>query len=191
MNQNLLIALIVIVVVLSPFGYGFFIFISKKIRKFINNKRNYSSKSEILSEIATAIEALKKYKKGATIIFSNDDLIEKYVVEYEEINSNINTNLLISIFCSETSPLHDGAVVIMENKIRYASAYISELSNRKLPKWFGTRHRSSLGISEVTDSFVITLSEETGKVTIFKKGNYKVINSKDLLNELVNWNNQI
>lgn len=189
METNLLITILVITVILSPFGFWGFGILVKKLKTFHLRRKSVSQKREhIFQELTTTINVLKKLNKGAMFIFTNDELIEKYIVDYEKLESNFSSNLLISIFGSYSSPLHDGAVIISDTKITHVSAYISKLSSQKLPKDFGTRHRSALGITEVTDSFVITLSEESGKITIFKSGNYKISSTKDLLVQLLNWN---
>ena len=86
---------------------------------------------------------------------------------YKRQDANITGALLINIFIPNT-PLHDGAVIIKDNKIAVAAAYLPLSESNLIPKELGTRHRAAVGISEVTDALTIVVSEETGGVTITK-----------------------
>jgi len=94
--------------------------------------------------------------------------------EYEEtgiaIDALVTSQLLINIF-EHNTPLHDGAVIIRGNRIVAATCYLPVSKNMKLSKELGTRHRAGVGISEVTDSFTIIVSEQTGKVSLARNGN--------------------
>ena len=129
---------------------------------------------------------LRKIKRGASIIIDQSNESLPLIVDSEKLDANISSQLITSIFMSDT-PLHDGAIVIQGEKITNASAFITSLSESKIvPKSFGTRHRSALGISEQTDVIVIVLSEESKKVTIFKKGLHQTVALKDIFNTLSN-----
>jgi len=82
----------------------------------------------------------------------------------------VSAELITNIFEGTKTPLHDGAVVISGNRISKAAAYITKLSDKKLPKKYGTRHRSAIGIAEATNVISIVLSEETGAITVSHHG---------------------
>lgn len=93
--------------------------------------------------------------------------MEDYIETGISLDADITGALLINIFIPNT-PLHDGAVIIRENKIAVAAAYLPLSESNLIPKALGTRHRAAVGISEVTDALTIVVSEETGGVTITK-----------------------
>lgn len=177
--------LVIIVIAFSPlpwtFGNRFF----KKFRKASKRSVLDVEKISIIQDITTAIDALIKNSKGASIIIDTKDEVNDYLVDSEYIDALVSSNLIITIFEGNKTPLHDGAIVIRNNRIEQASSYITKLSEKKLPRHFGTRHRSALGVSEVTSSIIIVLSEERSKVTIFYQGKYEEILPKDLFNKLV------
>ena len=108
---------------------------------------------------------------GALIVFPqdvDDGVIERYGTKIDAI---ISSELLLTIFFNKT-PLHDGAVIIADNKIQYAGA-ILPLSQNQLQWKYGTRHRAALGMSEMSKSVVLVVSEETGDISFAEKGNIK------------------
>jgi len=135
-------------------------------------------------EIADAAMYLSNHKIGALITIEKHKLLDQYAKKAIVINSDISKELLINIFTPNT-PLHDGAVIIKGNKIRCAGAYYV-LSTRELQdKTVGSRHRAALGISEVTDSITIVVSEETGKISVTYSGIIVPVNGKDKLLEYI------
>ncbi len=137
--------------------------------------RSFSTGNDSL-EIYKALEILRKDGKGGTVIIERDTNLDNYVSEPVNLNAILSWELIVTIFSSNKSPLHDGAIIIRNHKIKYASSYINFLSsNSELPSEFGTRHRSAIGITEKTDSIAIILSEETGNITISKNGKYEQV----------------
>jgi len=122
--------------------------------------------SQAVSEIAKAVEYLSQNKIGALLVFQNDTegILKKGVA----INADISTELLLTIFFNKT-PLHDGAVVIGKNKILYAGA-ILPLSENNLKWKYGTRHRAAIGFSEMTESSAMVVSEESGTISVMRRG---------------------
>lgn len=115
--------------------------------------------------------------------------LEDYIETGIKLDAEVTGALLINIFIPNT-PLHDGAVIIKDNRIEVAAAYLPLSESNLIPKELGTRHRAAVGISEVTDALTIVVSEETGGVTITK--NNELIRDLDqqdylklLRNELV------
>lgn len=176
--------LLAAVIIFSPIPWLVILKYSKKFMHTIKPKNKDEDKFNVIQNINLALENLSELKKGATIII--DDLNEtvSFIADQEFINSEISSNLMTSIFEATSSPLHDGAIIISDGRIKSASAFISKLSNKKVPKIFGTRHRSALGISEVTKSIVVVLSEETHNIYIFFNGEYEKINKKEFFEKL-------
>ncbi len=176
--------LLLSIIIFSPIPWILFLRFYKIINRFLKFKNKDENKVNIIQNIFTALDNLIELKRGATIII--DDLNEtvNFIADQEYIDSEVSGNLITSIFEAKNSPLHDGAIIISDNKIKSASAFISRLSNKKVPKIFGTRHRSALGISEVTKAIVIVLSEETRNIYIFFNGVYEKIPKKDFFERL-------
>ena len=114
-----------------------------------------------------AIQYMSKRRIGALITIQMNTGLEDYIETGIKLDANITGALLINIFIPNT-PLHDGAVIIKDNKIAVAAAYLPLSESNLIPKELGTRHRAAVGISEVTDALTIVVSEETGGVTITK-----------------------
>lgn len=181
----MLIIILVIVVLMSPLTYLIFNKLFKIIKNFLISKSSEEEKISVIQEIQSAVDALLSAGKGATIVIDVKNETNEYVTDSELIDSRITSNLLINIFEGSKTPLHDGAIIIKENRIDRASAYITNLSKQPVPKVFGTRHRSALGLSEVTKAIIIVLSEETGKIRIFYKSKWEEINQRDLFGKIV------
>jgi uncharacterized protein (TIGR00159 family) len=137
-----------------------FIFGSKEIVK--NN-------SIRVKPIIDACKSLQKSKTGALIVFAKYFDEQFYQNSGEIIEAKISRRLLESIF-QKTSPLHDGAVIISENRIKCASSILPLTENDKLPPQFGLRHRAGIGITEMSDAVAIIVSEETGEISYAKQG---------------------
>ena len=110
---------------------------------------------------------MSKRRIGALITIQMNTGLEDYIETGIKLDADITGALLINIFIPNT-PLHDGAVIIKDNKIAVAAAYLPLSESNLIPKALGTRHRAAVGISEVTDALTIVVSEETGGVTITK-----------------------
>ncbi len=180
----LLIIILILVIVLSPFAQGIFRKFFKWTKRFFN-KVSDEDKVSIIQEIHSAIDALASNEKGATIVIDTRGEVQEYVTDSEKIDSLVSSNLIINIFEGSKTPLHDGAIIIKDSRIKRASAYITKLSEQEVPKKFGTRHRSALGLSEVTKSIIIVLSEETNTLKIFHNSKWEDISSKDLFNKII------
>ncbi|HWT27141.1 MAG TPA: diadenylate cyclase CdaA [Mobilitalea sp.] len=129
-----------------------------------------------LNEIIRATFELAKTKTGALIVLEEDTPLSDFESTGIYTDSIISSELLINIF-EHNTPLHDGAVILRGNRITAATCYLPLSDNMQLSKDLGTRHRAGIGISEVTDSLTIIVSEETGKVSIAKGG--KLIRNVD------------
>ena len=122
--------------------------------------------------IAVACINMAKKNTGALIVISNSSTLEAYSAEGTILDAETSSTLLETIFF-KNSPLHDGAVLIVKDKIYAAGCILPVSKSKKLPQQYGLRHRSAMGISEVvTNAFVITVSEERGEISYFKNGKF-------------------
>lgn len=118
-----------------------------------------------VNEITKACMEMAKVKTGALIVIEQKDSLKDYERTGIDVDGIVTSQLLINIF-EHNTPLHDGAVIVRENRITSATCYLPLSDNMNLGKELGTRHRAGVGISEVTDSMTIIVSEETGKVSV-------------------------
>lgn len=128
-----------------------------------NQNERFSERS--INEIVKATVEMAKVKTGALIIIEKDIDLSEYERTGIELDSTISSQLLINIF-EHNTPLHDGAVIIRGDRIVSATCYLPLSDNMGLSKALGTRHRAGVGISEVTDSLTIIVSEETGRISV-------------------------
>ena len=138
-----------------------------------------------IKPIIDACKSMQKSKTGALIVFAKFFDEQSFQNSGELINSRISKRLLESIF-QKYSPLHDGAVVISNNKIKCASCILPLTENDKLPPQFGLRHRAGIGISEMSDAVALIISEETGEISFAKQGRVKMNVSYEELEKLIN-----
>jgi diadenylate cyclase len=167
-----------------------FIYYAPDIRKEYDSLHNKNKKITLLSssiktknEVTDACMYLSKKKIGALITIEKHNSLDQYASKAIILDSEVSKELLINIFTPYT-PLHDGAVIIRGNRIRCAGAYYNLTDNQDdLDKTTGSRHRAALGISEVTDSLTICVSEETGDISLATEGLMIEANDKNKLLE--------
>lgn len=140
------------------------IFVDNKDKK----KERFSQKT--LDGLVKGTFELAKTKTGALIVLEQDISLDEYIKTGILLDAIVTSQLLINTFENKT-PLHDGAVIVRNDRIVSATSYLPLSQNMKLSKDLGTRHRAGVGVSEVSDSLTIIVSEETGKVSIAKGGN--------------------
>ena len=121
-----------------------------------------------ISGIVKAVQGLSKSNTGALIVLSNGNVPKDVVESGVMLNAQISSQLIEGIFVNK-APLHDGAMIIYGDKIQAAGCFLP-LSQRDFPKDYGTRHRAGIGITEVADVSTIIVSEETGIVSVVKRG---------------------
>lgn len=127
------------------------------------------SRDKINSEIVKAVFEMSKVKTGALIVMEKKVILNEYERTGIPIDALISSQLLMNIF-EHNTPLHDGAVFIRNQRVVAATCYLPLSDNMELSKELGTRHRAGVGISEVSDSLTIIVSEETGAVSIAESG---------------------
>lgn len=143
---------------------------TSKITKFFGIDKDIATKTkENIYKIAIAATELAKTKTGALIVIERDIEIKDIISTGIYMNSEISPQLLVNIFTPNT-PLHDGAVVISDNKIMASACMLPLASDKDIAKELGTRHRAAIGISKESDSIAVVVSEETGKISIAKDG---------------------
>ncbi len=137
----------------------------------IYKKRRMSSdEAEVrVNQITGALSYLKAHKIGALLVFQQDVGLGDYTETAIHLNANITQELIISIFWKD-NPLHDGAVILDKYRLIAGGCYLPLADAPEISRWYGTRHRAALGISEVSDAIVIIVSEERGDISLAVKG---------------------
>lgn len=131
-----------------------------------SNKREDGRFSDrTINEIVKASLEMGKVKTGALIVIEHEQPLKEYERTGIDVDGIISSQLLINIF-EHNTPLHDGAVIVRGNRVISATCYLPLSDNMALSKDLGTRHRAGVGISEVTDSLTVIVSEETGKISV-------------------------
>lgn len=155
-----------------------------------NKNVNERFSDRTINELIKATYDLAKTKTGALIVIEQDVPLNEFERTGIDIDSAISSQLLINIF-EHNTPLHDGAVIIRRNRIVSATCYLPLSDNMQLSKELGTRHRAGVGVSEVTDSLTIVVSEETGKVSVAIEGKiYRNIDGEQLRKYLITAQNK-
>lgn len=139
---------------------------------------------ETIGEIVRGSFEMGRAKTGALIVIAQNDPLTDYENTGIVLDSAISSQLLINIF-EHNTPLHDGAVIVRGNRIVSATCYLPLSENMELSKELGTRHRAGVGISEVTDSMTVIVSEETGRVSVAYEGNLTRNVDMDQLREML------
>ena len=150
-----------------------------------NKDRNIRFTDRTVNEIVRATSELAKAKTGALIIMEKDIILSEYERTGIIIDSAISSQLLINIF-EHNTPLHDGAVIVRGDRIVAATCYLPLSDNMGLSKDLGTRHRPAVGISEVSDSLTVIVSEETGMISVAVGGKLLRNIDGDLLRRKLN-----
>lgn len=144
--------------------------------KNIFNDLFYMNKADVkkfsdhtIDELVKAVYAMGKVKTGALIVIEDEILLNDYIRTGIDIDAVVSSQLLINIF-EKNTPLHDGAVIMRGDRVVSATCYLPLSDSLRLSKELGTRHRAAVGISEVSDSMTLIVSEETGNVSIALRG---------------------
>lgn len=122
-----------------------------------------------ISELVKACFEMGRVRTGALIVIEQSVSLQEYDRTGIGLDSAVSSQLILNIF-EKNTPLHDGAVILSGNRIRSATCYLPLSDNRNLSKELGTRHRAAVGVSEVSDSLTIVVSEETGAVSVARNG---------------------
>jgi len=133
-----------------------------------------------IEEVITASSALSRERTGALMVFEKRHGLYNYSMTGTKLESRIHSDIIYSIFQTK-SPLHDGAIIIYNGVIQAAGCFLPLSKNVEIDRHFGTRHRAALGISELTDAVVVTVSEETGRINVCYNGVFYPADDEDML----------
>ena len=131
-----------------------------------------SAEEQMIRSFVKSVEYMSPRKIGALVAIQRVRTLQEYIATGISLDSKISAELLINIFIPNT-PLHDGAVIIRDNRIAVTSAYLPLTERTGISKEFGTRHRAAIGLSEVSDALTFIVSEETGGISITYNGVFK------------------
>ena len=158
---------------------------TNKFTKFFGIDKDISTKTkEDIYKVVIAANELSKSKTGALIVLERDIKIQDIIATGIPMNADVSPQLLVNIFVPKT-PLHDGAVVISGNKIAAAACVLPLADDKDIAKELGTRHRAAIGISKQSDSIVVVVSEETGKISVAKDGSLIADVREDVLKKIL------
>jgi len=141
--------------------------------------------SQTIHEIINACVEMSRHETGALIVIQRRESLGEYESTGIRIDAVVSAQLLTNIF-EHNTPLHDGAVIIKDGRIESATCYLPLSDNMMLSKELGTRHRAAVGISEISDSLTIVVSEETGAISVAMAGRlYRNLDKEQLLSHLI------
>ncbi len=159
------------------------LFNSKKVHS--KSQLEVNETDEFYNKINETVKILSKTKTGALLTFEKKDDLTEIMKNGTQINSPISVELIQTIFYPGTR-LHDGAIVIRGDKIVAASVYYTP-TTKALTGKYGSRHRAAFGISEISDSVTVVVSEETGRISIAYEGRLEPVAQDEFLNEFVEY----
>lgn len=185
-NKGLDVAMVAVVIVFQPeLRRALEQLGEKKIIASIMSFDNLKDVQERFSdrtveELVKGTLAMARVKTGALIVIEKNTPLSEYERTGIQVDAIVSSQLLINIF-EKNTPLHDGAIIVRGNRVTSATCYLPLSDNMELSKDLGTRHRAGVGISEVTDSVTIVVSEETGKVSVAENGKLRrSVNEQEL-----------
>ncbi len=184
MDTFMNIGILVIVILFQEEIRRFLIELGSRNRwRFLLNIFQKNDKEQVKPYVMPIVYAcmnMAKTKTGALIVVERNTPLDKFANTGEPINADVNTRLIENIFF-KNSPLHDGAMIIANNRIEAASCILPVSHNTDIPKSLGLRHRSALGLSQETDAIAIIVSEETGNISVAQNGKFQLaLSGKDL-----------
>lgn len=158
----------------------------KMILKLFNKHGdNFEQEHAAVMNVVYACMSMSKSKTGALIVFQRKIPLSDYEKTGDEIDADINVRLIENIFF-KNSPLHDGAMIIADHRIKAVGCILPVSHDMNIPKNLGLRHRAALGMSQVTDAVCVIVSEETGNISVAKEGSLKVKVSAIELEHILN-----
>lgn len=150
------------------------------LRFFVKNRKENQVNRENISAIVAATMSMSRKKIGALIVLERNVHLDDIVASGDIINADINQRLIENIFF-KNSPLHDGAVIISDHRIKAAGCILPLSADNAMPKYLGLRHRAAKGMSENSDAISVIVSEETGAISTCVDGDFKLnLTSEDL-----------
>ena len=169
LNKTLTIGLLSVVIIFQPEIRRALEHIGRSAFEEIHNIQDEEKRNITVSEIITAVENLAETKTGALIVIEQATRLGEILNSGTILDAKVTSNLLENIFVVNT-PLHDGATIIRKDRILASGCVLPLTNNNTINKKLGTRHRAAIGVSEVSDSIVLVVSEETGVVSLAING---------------------
>ena len=169
-NQIITYGVIATVVIFSPEIRTGLERLGRATEFFTSNQ--ISPEERLVQSYVKAVAYMSPRKIGALVAIQGSRTLQEYISTGIPLDANVSGELLINIFIPNT-PLHDGAVIVTNDKIAVSCAYLPLTESTGISKEFGTRHRAAIGLSEVTDAFTFVVSEETGGISITRNGTFK------------------
>jgi diadenylate cyclase len=178
LNQFISVGVLALIIVFQPEIRRFLILLGQQASQSIKTNRkngllrHFSTNKNTdinIDEIVKSCENMSQELTGALIVLTRANLLEDQLKSGQEINGQISAPLIESIFY-KNNPLHDGAIILTDNKVKAARCVLNITENVNFPADYGLRHRAAAGISEQTDALAIIVSEQTGKISVADKG---------------------
>ncbi|MGQ7366839.1 diadenylate cyclase CdaA [Streptococcus suis] len=169
-NQVITYGVIAAVVIFAPELRAMLERLGRTTQIFTSN--TLSKEDKIVDAFIKSVAYMSPRKIGALVAVEQAQTLQEYRATGIKLDADISHELLINIFIPNT-PLHDGAVIIKEDKVAVSCAYLPLSESAGISKEFGTRHRAAIGLSEVSDAFIFIVSEETGNISVAHNGNFK------------------
>lgn len=152
----------------------------KYFRRLFKHDDSVDARRKEISAVVYACMSMSRTKTGALIVFQRKVPLTTYEDTGDRIDADVNVRLVENIFF-KNSPLHDGAMIIADNKIKSVGCILPVSHNMDLPKELGLRHRAALGMSQATDAVCVVVSEETGNISVAIEGKFKIkLSAQDL-----------
>ena len=151
----------------------------EKIQKQMSRSRNAKEAQRRIDSIVSACSHMSASQTGALIVIANQQGLSEYADTGERVDANISVPMIENIFFKNT-PLHDGAMIIVEGRIHAAACILPVTKRQDLPKSYGLRHRAALGLTEKTDALAIVVSEETGKISVAQGNTIQAVTPNEL-----------
>lgn len=157
---------------------------SVRLKNFFGSSKPVQEMDTVISQVVMACETMSKEKVGALIVFSREQHLDEYFKTGTLIDGQVTEQLLRNIFF-KNSPLHDGAMIIRDGRVAAAGCVLPLSTNPNIPRDLGTRHHAAVGTSEASDAVVITVSEETGTISVATGGILKRYLTPQTLDKLL------
>lgn len=172
LNQVFTYGVIAAVVIFAPEIRSALEKLGRSASLFTSSGSSMTEEEKLIQAFLKATDYMGPRKIGALVSIEGTQTLREFIATGIPINADITSELLINIFIPNT-PLHDGAVIIKNNKIAASCAYLPLSESSRISKEFGTRHRAAIGLSEQTDAFTFVVSEETGNISTTHNGVFK------------------
>ena len=157
---------------------------SVRLKNLFGSSRPAQEMDAVISQVVAACKIMSEEKVGALIVFSRNQHLDEYFKTGTLIDAQVTEQLLRNIFF-KNSPLHDGAMIIRDGRVAAAGCVLPLSTNPNIPRSLGTRHHAAVGMSEVSDAVVVTVSEETGTISVATGGILKRYLAPETLERLL------